>query len=89
MTLLATAIGFGLAAATTYVNTIYGFDMTVLGARESLADWGMANTLFFAKFSVKFFVIALVSVFAMALLAALYPALKAAAMRPVEAIKFR
>ena len=54
-----------------------------------LADWGMANTLFFAKFSLKFFLIALVSVVAMALVAALYPALKAAAMKPVEAIKFR
>ncbi len=89
LTLVATAIGFGLAAATTYLNTIYGFDMSVFGAQESLADWGMANTLFFAKFSVKFFVIALVSVVAMALVAALYPALKAAAMRPVEALKFR
>jgi putative ABC transport system permease protein len=88
LTLVATAIGFGLAAATTYLNTIYGFDMSVFGAQESLADWGMANTLFLAKFSVKFFVIALVSVVAMALLAALYPALKAAAMRPVEALKF-
>jgi putative ABC transport system permease protein len=89
LTLVATAIGFGLAAATTYLNTIYGFDMSVFGAQESLADWGMANTLFFAKFSVKFFVIALVSVVAMALVAALYPALKAAAMKPVEALKFR
>lgn len=89
LTLVATAIGFGLAAATTYLNTIYGFDMSVFGAQESLADWGMANTLFFAKFSVKFFVIALVSVVAMALVASLYPALKAAAMRPVEALKFR
>jgi putative ABC transport system permease protein len=89
LTLVAAAVGFGLAAATTYANTIYGFDMSVFGAQESLADWGMANTLFFAKFSLKFFVIALVSVVAMALVAALYPALKAAAMKPVEAIKFR
>jgi putative ABC transport system permease protein len=89
LTLVATAIGFGLAAVTTYFNTIYGFDMGVFGAQESLADWGMANTLFFAKFSVKFFVIAFVSVVGMALVASLYPALKAAAMRPVEALKFR
>jgi putative ABC transport system permease protein len=89
LTFVAAALGFGLAAATTYVNTIYGFDMAVFGAQESLADWGMANTLFFAKFSLKFFLIALVSVVAMALVAALYPALKAAAMKPVEAIKFR
>ncbi|MGD8720092.1 MAG: ABC transporter permease [Candidatus Zixiibacteriota bacterium] len=89
MTLVATAIGFTLAAATTYVNTIYGFDMAVFGAQESLADWGMANTLFFAKFSFKFFFLALISIVVMAVVAALYPALKAAAMKPVDAIKFR
>jgi ABC-type lipoprotein release transport system permease subunit len=89
MTFVAMAIGFSLAVVTTWLNTEYGFDMAVFGAQESMADWGMANTLFFAKFSLKFFVVAFVSVLGMSFLATLYPALRTAAMRPVEAIKFQ
>ncbi|UCH78087.1 MAG: ABC transporter permease [Candidatus Coatesbacteria bacterium] len=89
MTFVAMAIGFSLAVVTTWLNTEYGFDMGVFGAQESMADWGMANTLFFAKFSLKFFVVAFASVLGMSFLATLYPALRTAAMRPVEAIKFQ
>ncbi|NIT35929.1 MAG: FtsX-like permease family protein [candidate division Zixibacteria bacterium] len=89
MAFVAMAIGFSLAVVTTWLSTEYGFDMEPFGAQESMADWGMANTLFFAKFSLKFFVVAFASVLGMSFLATLYPALRTAAMRPVEAIKFQ
>jgi putative ABC transport system permease protein len=89
MTLIAIAIGFAIGFANAWVNSWYGLDLNAFNVGESLADWGMANTVMFAKINLKGFIISLAVIFGISTFASIYPAWKTARMKPVDAIKFR
>jgi putative ABC transport system permease protein len=89
MTLIAIVIGFALGLVNAWVNTWYGLDLNAFNMGESLADWGMANTVMFAEINLKGFLISFAVIFGISTLASIYPAWKTARMRPVDAIKFR
>ncbi|UCE27666.1 MAG: ABC transporter permease [Candidatus Coatesbacteria bacterium] len=89
MTLVAIAIGFAIGFVNAWVNSWYGLDLSVFNMGESLADWGMANTVMFAKINLRGFLISFALIFGMSTSAAVYPAWKTARMKPVDALKFR
>lgn len=89
MTLVAIAIGFTIGFVNAWVNSWYGLNLNAFNVGESLADWGMANTVMFAKINVKGFLISFAVIFGISTLAAVYPAWKTARMKPVDALKFK
>jgi ABC-type antimicrobial peptide transport system permease subunit len=89
MTLIAIGIGFAIGFVNAWVNSWYGLDLSAFNMGESLADWGMANTVMFAKINVHGFLISFAVIFGISTLAAVYPAWKTTRMKPVDALKFR
>ncbi|MCP4228939.1 MAG: hypothetical protein GY771_02165, partial [bacterium] len=55
-------------------NSHWGFDMSVFMEQESLAEWGMANTILFPKWRWHGLLTSFLTIFVPAMLASLYPA---------------
>ncbi len=74
ITILAIIGGFILAGICIAINYRWGFDMSVFMEQESLADWGMANTVMFPKWRWHGLLTSFLTIFIPSMLASLYPA---------------
>jgi ABC-type lipoprotein release transport system permease subunit len=74
ISMIAITAGFILAGICIIINSYWGFDMSVFMEQESLADWGMANTVMFPKWRWHGLLTSFLTIFVPAMLASLYPA---------------
>lgn len=87
ITMIAITGGFILAGICIVINSYWGFDMSAFMEQESLADWGMANTILFPKWRWHGLLTSFLTIFVPAMLASLYPAWRVGRMTLRKAMR--
>ena len=84
--LIALAVGAGLGYLVTVLANINGLDLAFFA--EGFEAFGAITTIVYAKLTLNGFIFALVVVITTTVLVAIYPAIKAARIKPLEAIRY-